>query len=116
MKPGCSELTRTPEVAQCSAAFLLSVRTAPLAAAYAALLPSPPTVPRIELRLTIEPPPEATMSGPRCFMPSQTPVESTDITSCQRSTDSSLHAGETADAGVVDEPVEPAVLALDELS
>ena len=89
MNPGCRELTRTPEVAQCRAAFLVSVRTAPLAAAYAALLPSPPTVPRIEQRLTIEPPPEAAISGPRCFMPSHTPVESTDITASQCSTVSS---------------------------
>ena len=32
MKPGCRELTRTPRVAQCSAAFLVIVRTAPFAA------------------------------------------------------------------------------------
>src|SRR4249919_191512 len=89
MNPGCRELTRTPEVAQCRAAFLVSVRTAPLAAAYAALLPRPPTVPRIEQTLTIEPPPVEATSGPRCFIPSQTPVESTDITVFQRSTVSS---------------------------
>ena len=35
MKPGWMELTRTPLVAQCSATFLVSVRTAPLAAWYA---------------------------------------------------------------------------------
>ena len=32
MKPGWIELTRTPSVAQCSATFFVSVRTAPLAA------------------------------------------------------------------------------------
>ena len=30
--PGCTELTRTPPSAQCSATFFVSVRTAPLAA------------------------------------------------------------------------------------
>ena len=32
MKPGWIELTRMPAVPQCSAAFFVSVRTAPLAA------------------------------------------------------------------------------------
>jgi len=53
----------------------------------------PPTVPRIEDRLTIDPPPEEAMSGPRCFMPSQTPVEPIDMTASQRSTVSSWTAG-----------------------
>ncbi|SLJ83104.1 Uncharacterised protein [Mycobacteroides abscessus subsp. abscessus] len=33
MKPGWMEFTRTPRRAQCSAAFFVIVRTAPLAAA-----------------------------------------------------------------------------------
>src|SRR4051794_34987279 len=45
----------------------------------------PPTVPRIEETLTIDPPPEEAMRGPRCFMPSQTPVEPIDMTASQRS-------------------------------
>lgn len=74
MNPGCSELTRTPRRAQCSAAFLVIRRTAPLAAWYENWAPNPPTVPKIDATLTTEPPPERSMAAPPCFMPSQTPV------------------------------------------
>ena len=55
MKPGWTEFTRTPSVAQRSAMFLVSVRTAPFAAWYAGDVPKPPEVPKIELMFTTDP-------------------------------------------------------------
>ena len=46
--PGCTELTRIPSAAQCSAAFLVISRTAPLAAWYAGEVPNPPLAPKID--------------------------------------------------------------------
>lgn len=57
MNPGCTEFTRTPRPAQCSAMFLGRVRTAPLVAWYAGEVPNPPLVPKIELMLITGPVP-----------------------------------------------------------
>src|SRR5216683_5682661 len=51
--PGCTELTRMPSPAYCTAAVLVAMRTAPLDALYAMWIAFWPTKPEIEEMLTI---------------------------------------------------------------
>src|SRR6478752_403436 len=69
MNPGWIELTRMPSVAQCSAAFLVRVRTAPFAAWYAGDVPKPPLVPKIELMLITDAWPDAFRYGAAVRIP-----------------------------------------------
>src|SRR2546430_17162471 len=74
MKPGCTELTRMPSPASCTAAVFVMMRTAPLEALYAMCTPSWPTKPEIDEMLTMAPPPAFFMSGLAAFMPMNTPL------------------------------------------
>ena len=81
MGPGCTELARMPSLAYWMAVALVSSRTAPLDALYAAA--APPTSPEVDEMLMIEPPPALLMAGMAAFVPRNTPFALTSITSSQ---------------------------------
>src|SRR6266699_4888073 len=65
--------------------------------------PPRPTSPTVELRLTMAPPPEASVAGISYFMPRNTPLRLVAMTRSNSSSLTSTHAG------VVDGDIEPAV-------
>src|SRR5215813_12064096 len=71
--PGCTELTRMPSLAYCTAAALVAMRTAPFEALYAMWMPFCPTKPEIDEMLTMAPPPAIFIAGIAYFMPRKTP-------------------------------------------
>src|SRR3989441_914056 len=73
MTPGCTELTRMPCCAYCTAADLVMIRTAPFDALYPMWIRSWPTKPEIDEMLTMAPPPASRIAGTACFMPRKTP-------------------------------------------
>src|SRR5580700_506421 len=77
--PGCTELTRIPNLASSRAATLVMPRMANLLALYAES-PSAPVNPSIEEMLTIEPPPALVIGSITAFMPSQQPTAFTSST------------------------------------
>ena len=70
-----------PSLAYWMAVALVSSRTAPLDALYAAA--PPPTSPAVDEMLTMEPPPALRMAGIAALVPRNTPLAFTSITSSQ---------------------------------
>ena len=73
-------------------------------------MPKPPEVPKIELMLITEPCPDAFSASAHVFMPRKTPVWSIAIVRSQSARRRLLDRRQVAQAGVVDEDVEPAAL------
>src|SRR6476620_642039 len=76
MSPGQIALQRMPSRPYCTAVARVMPSTPPLAAQYAARMPSP-TRPRIEAMLTIEPPPAGRITRTACLQPKNTPCRLT---------------------------------------
>src|SRR2546422_10057899 len=79
MMPGCTELTRMPSLAYCTAADFVMRRTAPFEALYPMWILSWPTNPEIDEMLTMAPPPAWRMAGTACFIPRKTPLAFTSM-------------------------------------
>src|SRR5437867_2972926 len=79
MMPGCTELTRMPSLAYCTAADFVMRRTAPFEALYPMWILSWPTNPEIDEMLTMAPPPACRMAGTACFIPRKTPLAFTSM-------------------------------------
>src|SRR6478736_5282843 len=76
MSPGQIALQRMPSRPYCTAVARVMPSTPPLAAQYAARMPSP-TRPRMEAMLTIEPPPAGRITRTACLQPKNTPFRLT---------------------------------------
>ena len=108
--PGCTELQRMLSAACWRAVDLVSRRTAALLAWYAGMPSLLPMMPAMEDMLTMEPPPESCMAGMAALVPRKTPLALMSSVLSQNSrVVSSSPTTAAADAGVVDEDVEPAV-------